>query len=298
MARSNSGVAVLLRRLQARPGSTADGEVLGLCERGALTTALALARSLGTTAIAIAVGPARREDRVLAMALRAGCERALRIHDAGIDELDYFGIGQVLATAARYVGAQVIICGDRSQDESSGAVGPAVADLLDASHLTQVARVDVDGSTLVVERAGDGTRQRFRVAPPVVLCVLPPELSLQAAPAIEADDLDDEAASTRTRRSASTIRVPTIEELDFARLGIEPRMLTHRKSAAGRLRPLRGRRRALLSSTADELVARLHAERVLAGAFDTVPATPRSRRSSSLPKTRSRRGSGDPGAGR
>ena len=72
-------VAILLRRALARPGQSDEHEVLGPCERGALVAGLRVAEGLGHDAVAIAVGPSRREDRVLAMALRAGCSRALRV---------------------------------------------------------------------------------------------------------------------------------------------------------------------------------------------------------------------------
>jgi len=279
--RDAPGIAVLLRRFQSRPGASDDDDVLGLCERGALATALGLAQPLGAQVTAIALGPARREDRVLAMALRAGCDRALRVVDDGIDDLDYFGMAQVLAAAIRHVSARVVVCGDRSQDERTGAVGPAVAELLDAAHLTQVIKAEAEGGALIVDRAGDGTRQRFKVSLPAVLCTRPPPVN--AGPRLSTEDGDD----GRVRRAAALVRVPTIEEIDLARLGVEPLMLAHRRRTAGRLRPMRGRRRALVSRTASELVERLRADQLLDG------AAPRKRRVSTAP-----RGTGEPGAGR
>jgi electron transfer flavoprotein beta subunit len=288
MARDPSGVAVLLRRLQARPGASAADDVLGLCERGALATALALAGPLGMAVTAIAVGPARREDRVLAMALRAGCDRALRVSDEGTDDLDYLGLARILAAAARYVGARVITCGDRSQDEHTGAIGPAVAELLGAAHLTQVVHAEVDADTLVVERAGDGSQQRFRLSPPAVLCVRPPPVvpGAQRAETVPEYD-DDDDTDVRTRRAAALIRVPTIEEVDLARIGVDRAAVDERRTGSGRIRPVRGRRRALVSPTPSDLVARLRADHLIGG------GTPRRRRTSSIQRPR---GSGDPGA--
>lgn len=287
MAREPSGVAVLLRRLQSRPGQSFDDEVLGLCERGALTTALALAGPLGMAVTAIAVGPARREDRVLAMALRAGCDRALRVSDDSLDELDYLGAAQILAAAARYVSARVITCGDRSQDEHTGAIGPAVAELLGAAHVSQVMRVEVEADALLVERVGDGSYQRFRVTPPVVLCVRPPPLDTAARPPVDEPEDDDSRDDIRTRRAAALIRVPMIEEVDLRRLGLDRASLVHRRAPAGKLRPVRGRKRALISPTATDLVSRLRADQLIG------EGVPRRRRATSL----QRKGGGEPGAG-
>jgi electron transfer flavoprotein alpha/beta subunit len=283
VAREPSGVAVLLRRLQARPGVVAEDDVLGLCERGALTTALAIAGPLGMAVTAIAVGPVRREDRVLAMALRAGCDRALRISDDNLDELDYLGLAHVLAAGARHVGARVVVCGDRSQDEHTGAVGPAIAELLGAAHLTQIIRVEVEDDGLLIERAGDGSHQRFRVTPPAVLCVRPPPVKPGIRAVTEETDPGDDA---RTRRAAALIRVPMIEEVDLGRIGVDRGALAHRKAPAGRLRPVRARRRAQVSATPQDLVARLRSDQLIGD------GVPRRRRASSLNRIR---GGGEPG---
>jgi electron transfer flavoprotein beta subunit len=251
-------VAVLIRRLQGRPGASGDDEAIGRCERGALTAALSLGSALGVPVVGIAVGPARREDRVLAMALRGGANRAVRISDDGLDELDYFGLAQVLAAAATWVQATVVLCGDRSEEEGTGAIGPAVAELLGAAHLTAVANVKSEGSgsrtVLLVDRVAGGERQRFRVETPAVLCMRPTAIRNRA---------DDEDPS----RGPS--RVAAIEELDLPRLGLDLRALGHRKGAAGRLRPVRGPRRALVASSAEDLVARLRADHLVPAAAPT-----------------------------
>ena len=251
-------IAVLLRRLQGRPGAIADDEAIGRCERGALSTALALGLALGEPTIAIAVGPARREDRVLAMALRAGASRAVRISDDGLDELDYLGLATVLAAAAKWAGAAIVVCGDRSEEEGTGAIGPAVAELMSAAHLTGVASVKIDGTgsrtVMLVERVAGGVRERFRVESPAVLCTRPPAVRARS----ESSSADDgQRGATRSAAPAS------IEELDLVRLGLDGRVLGHRRGTAGRLRPVRGPRRAALASSAADLIRRLRADHLV-----------------------------------
>src|SRR5205085_5373657 len=142
-------VAILLRRALARPGQSDEHEVLGPCERGALVAGLRMAAALGDDAIAIAAGPARREDRVLAMALRAGANRAVRLGADGIDDLDYLGLAEALAATVRSVGADLVTCGDRSIDERTGAIGPALAELLGFAHVTGVVSLTVDGPRIL-----------------------------------------------------------------------------------------------------------------------------------------------------
>jgi len=265
------GVAVLLRRLQARPGTTSDDEVLGRCERGALVMAVSIAEAMGSAVTAIAVGPARREDRVLAVALRAGCRRAVRIGDEGLDDIDYFGLAQILAAAVTWAGASVIVCGDRSEEEGTGAIGPAVAELLGAAHVTAVAEARVDGEVLLIERVADGHRQRLRVTAPVVLAAQPPLV----APRVPRTDDDERTSPPLVRRAPTPApiagapgAVVSIEAMDLDRLGLDPRALAHRRATAGRLRAVRGQQRAALATSPADLIARLRADHLVDGGED------------------------------
>jgi electron transfer flavoprotein beta subunit len=244
-------VAILLRRALARPGQSDEPEVLGPCERGALVAGLRIAAALGTDAVAIAAGPARREDRVLAMALRAGAARAVRLGADGLDDLDYLGLAEALAATVRSVGANVVTCGDRSIDERTGAVGPAVAELLGYVHVTGVVSVAVDGPRLLCERFGDARRDRLAVNPPAVLCVRPPRTSDLALD----KDKDPEPTKGRARTSPQAI-----DAMDADEVGLDLRRLAPRKNTAGRLRPVRGGKQATILGSAAELVARLEAE--------------------------------------
>jgi electron transfer flavoprotein beta subunit len=263
MAAAPSSVVVLLRRLQARPGTADEGEVLGRCEGGALSTAFEVAARLELPVVAIAVGPARREDRVLAVALRAGCARAIRVDDSQLGDVDYLGVAQVLAAAIKHVGGKVVVCGDRSGDEGAGAIGPAVAELLEWTHLTGVGRVTVEGEHLIAVRHADTVFQRVRLSTPAVLCVVAP--SLEAKPVAEAvaDEEEEAPAAAATRRKRARTPVPSIDELDLADLGIDPRAVAPRRTTAGRLRQVRNRGTPTLATSAADLIARLRADRLL-----------------------------------
>ena len=255
-------VVVLLRRLQARPGVPGDeSEVLGRCEGGALAAAIDLGARMEAPVIAIAVGPARREERVLAMALRAGCERAVRIDDRELGDVDYLGIAQVLAAAVGHVEARLVVCGDRSGDEAAGAIGPALAELLGWSHLTQVHSIAVEGDHLLAVRHGDGVVQRLRVEAPAVLCVAAPPVTVRRAPTRADDDREDEAPAPRRTRARTP--VPTIDELDLGDLELDPRAIAPRRGSAGKLRQVRARGAPALSPSASDLIARLREDRLL-----------------------------------
>ena len=246
-------VAILLRRAQARPGQHDEEQVLGPCERGALVTGLALASQRGTDAVAVAVGPARREDRVLAMALRAGCARAVRIAGEGFDDLDYLGLAEILAAATKKLGADLVVCGDRSVDERVGAIAPAIAELLGIGHVTGVRSARAVDGAIELEHRGDGRVLTLRLPPPLVLATV--------APPVRTKDAAAAAATPAPPSAAQGIVTYELEDL-----GLDARRLAPRRALAGRLRPLRGARQATILPSAAELIERLRRERILDGA--------------------------------
>jgi len=248
---------LFLRRLRGEPGHVSEHAVLGQCERAALAAAMKLREELGATLTTVAVGPASREERVLAMTLRAGCDRAVRVHDRNLDELDYLGLAQILAATAKHLDFDLILCGDRSEDELQGAVGPAVAGLLDVAHISGLCDVkgeiaDERPSLLVRHRAG-GQFHSIRYTPPAVLCVA--AFPRARHPHDRQDDRDPAAAVS--------IRSGTMERLGLDTLGLDPRALSHRRRFLGRPRAMRDGCNATLFTSANDLVSRLVGDRLL-----------------------------------
>lgn len=251
---------VFLRRLRGTPSGAPADDVLGECERAALAAAVTLAEELRAQLTAIAVGPARREDRVLAMALRAGCTRALRVYDNMLSGLDYLGVARVLAATANHVGYDLILCGARSQDENQGAVGPAVAELLEIPHISNALDLRVESGGAIVVRRGDGRIQTLRAELPALVTV-----SRFSRRAEEVDEGDDEDAALDAASSSGRLALQpaTLEEIDLDDLGLEPRELTHRAQFLGRATALRHARQPTVLDSGSALAARLRDDHVL-----------------------------------
>jgi len=238
-------ILLALRRLCDRPDH-AGHEVLGQCERAALAAALRLRADLGARLTAVAVGPAQREDRVLAVALRAGCNHAIRVHDADLDDTDYLGVARAIAAVAGRIGAQLVVCGDRSQDERQGATGPAIAELLGVPHLSGV--IDArpgDGGLVVVQRRG-GRQHGWRCRLPAVMCMAAFPRSRQAVGEVERTD-----------------KTGGIDKLGIDALGIDRQALVARQRLVGPARPTRSSSRAIMLASPRELVERLARERLI-----------------------------------
>ncbi len=254
-------VLLMVRRLRGKPDGSAADDVLGECERAAMAAAVTLRRELPAHVTAIAVGPARREDRVLAMALRSGCDAAVRVHDKNLKDLDYLGVAHILAATANRLGFDLILCGDRSQDERQGAIGLAVAELLEIPHVSSmVTNLHTDENGLIATRRAGTRIHSLRVALPSVVTVArfplrEPEVDNGREPATE-KALDDKPTPDR--------KVPrTLIELDLAALGLTSHELKHRSLCLGRARKVRTKRQTLLLPDAAALVSRLRSDHLL-----------------------------------
>lgn len=157
---SADAVAVLVRAGERRR--------LGACEREALRAALAAGAALELPVLALAAGDPDRVRPALALALRAGCERALELPDAGDD---YLALARTLAAAIDEIGARLIVCGDLGEDSRRGAIGPAVAEELGWPHLSGIVELAAHGREIRCRRRAAGCSTWFGATPPAVLCV-------------------------------------------------------------------------------------------------------------------------------
>lgn len=242
-------ILVLLRRLRAKPDGTPAPEVLGLCDEAALATALALRAGHPETQVtALAAGPADRENAVLERALKLGANHALRVYDDSVESIDYHGIARVLAGAATHIGYDLLLSGDRSEDEIQGAVGPAVAEVLGIPHLTGVRDARLEGRALLASRRDTGLIRTLEIPLPALLTVVSFPRSVAFAP---------ENATTPPPSPGS------IEVLDLAAIGLQTMELKHRDRCLGRAHPVRVVRNVTVVSSPDELVARLRDDHLL-----------------------------------
>jgi electron transfer flavoprotein beta subunit len=237
-------VAVLLRRLRPRNRRSRTPDLLGRCERAALATALAVKREAGAQVTALAVGPARYEQRALQLALRAGCDRAVGVLYPAADSVDYLGVARVIAAALRRDPVDLVVCGSRSQDEVVGAVGPAVAELLDLPHLSSLVDLSLQDGTIVAVRRAAGKLHRFSCRPPLVACI---------------DEF--RRAAVDGARAASRAEVVSVQ---LGELDVRAAELSVRSDFAGSARTTRARAATIVSGAA-ELVSRLADDELLGG---------------------------------
>jgi electron transfer flavoprotein alpha/beta subunit len=171
---------------------------------GALKTAAKFDPNKTGRAIAFAAGGASWLDLVADRARHAG------IASAGVTtdlQLDYLGWAQIVAAAARQLGAGTILVDEASRPERWVEVA-AIAELLDAAQLTHVVKLAPDKDVIHASRVTGRQLQTVRVRGTAVLGV-----RIAGAPI---DEYPTPMPSTSMQR------------LQLEMLGVDPLVLGHR----------------------------------------------------------------------
>lgn len=119
---------------------------------------------------AISIG-SQSSERILRECVALGADDAFRIWDSSLknDLITGDNVARILAAAISTFGFDLIVCGSRGISESSGYVGPALAEYLDIAQVCSVSHIEnkLESNGLIMHRKLDhGDRE-------VVLCHLP-----------------------------------------------------------------------------------------------------------------------------
>ena len=152
--------------------------------------ALRLARNLGgeNEVIALMAGT-KEETAALEAAWACGVDRAARVSGESFAAADFHTLGQVLGSAARTLGGDLILGGARSDTEGLGALTASIARHMSLPHLANIEsleRHDHPPLSVAVTVRGGGRKRRLGVRLPFVMSVV--RGSAGPAPALPARD--------------------------------------------------------------------------------------------------------------
>jgi electron transfer flavoprotein beta subunit len=127
--------------------------------------------------VAVSIGP-KQCTETLRTALAMGCDRGIHILTDPAVRTDYmdlqpYAVAQLLQKIVEQESSDLVLLGKQGIDSDCGQTGPLLAGFLGWPQVTFAAKVQVDGSALVVERETDaGTETIQAQLPAVVTCDL------------------------------------------------------------------------------------------------------------------------------
>lgn len=112
---------------------------------------LQLKEAHGGEVVLVSMGPDRARDAIR-KGLSMGADRGILISDENLAGADALTTARALAAAIKTEAPDVVICSTESYDGSTGMVPPMLAELLGVPQLTFAKKVEVNGTTLKVNR--------------------------------------------------------------------------------------------------------------------------------------------------
>jgi electron transfer flavoprotein beta subunit len=149
---------------------SADAVLDEINER-AVEEALQLKEAHGGEVTVLTVGP-ERAGEAIRKALSMGADKAVHVSDPALHGADLVQTARVLAAAVgRVDGVDLVIAGNEASDGGGGAVPAMLAELLGYPQLTHARKVEVDGTTVKVDRETDDGIIHLEASLPAVISV-------------------------------------------------------------------------------------------------------------------------------
>lgn len=189
----------------------------------AIEEALLLREKHGGEVTVVTVGSEDAESQ-LRTALAMGCDKAVLIEYE--EELDPHISAKILAAYFQAKQADLILAGNASVDHATGQVGPRTAELLNIPYVTTVTGIELDGTTVTVQRDVEGDTEVIETSLPLLVTAqqglneprypsLPGIMKAKKKPldTLELDDIDvDEDEINRSIKKVRTFLPPEKEE--------------------------------------------------------------------------------------
>ena len=131
---------------------------------------LQLKEAHGGEVVLVSMGPERAKDAIR-KGLSMGADRGVLISDPQLAGADALLTARVLAAAIKAEEPDLVICSTESYDGSTGMVPPMLAELLGFPQLTVAKKVEIDGSTLKIQRQTADGYQSVEASTPALITV-------------------------------------------------------------------------------------------------------------------------------
>lgn len=141
-------------------------------DKNAVEAALQLREKHGGKVTVISMGPPQAKD-ALKECIAMGADQAFLVSDRAFGGADTLATSYTLAAGIRKLGKfDIILCGKQAIDGDTAQVGPEIAEYLDISQVTYVAKIEVNGETVRLEREHEEGYEIIETEMPVLLTVV------------------------------------------------------------------------------------------------------------------------------
>ncbi|NOT63425.1 MAG: electron transfer flavoprotein subunit beta/FixA family protein [Acidobacteria bacterium] len=206
-----------------------------------LEAALQLKEKHGGEVIALSLGP-QRVQTVIKEGLARGADRGLHLDDPAFANLDAYGLGAVIAAAAKAEGFDLLLTGLQSDDYGFGQTGVIAAELLGTPHATIVMDVQSESGTLRVKRElENGFFQWVSMPSPAVLTIQSGINTLRYA----------------TLKGIMAAKKKEMKTLDAAALGLDAAALAPRMAFRKLYVPQKSKQTQFIEGSPSEIAAKL-----------------------------------------
>jgi electron transfer flavoprotein beta subunit len=180
-----------------------DRYALNFFDALAVEEALRIKEQVGEGTVTLVTLGTQKSLEALRTGIAMGADEAVLLEDPAFVGGDEYATAKALAAAVKGIEWDVILCGKEAFDDSSGIVGPLVAEFLGIPHITTVVKVDLSPKerTVIVEREIEGGKEVIKATFPVLLAAqkglneprVPPVTGVMKAMRTEIKKLDGAA---------------------------------------------------------------------------------------------------------
>jgi len=142
-------------------------------DKNALEAALQLKTKYGGKVTVLSMGPPQAKE-ALKECLAMGADEAILMSDRAFGGSDTLATSHTLAAGIKKIGkVDIIICGKQAIDGDTAQVGPEIAEHLDITQVTYVAKIEsVEGNTIRVQREHEEGYEVIDAQLPILLTVV------------------------------------------------------------------------------------------------------------------------------
>jgi electron transfer flavoprotein beta subunit len=160
-----------LRESDSTLDRDAADAVINELDEFAIEEGLRQAEAHGGEVTIVSMGPERATESIR-KALSMGADKAVHLVDDALAGSDVLGTSAALAAVLSQIGFDLVIIGSESTDARTGVVAAMLAERLGVPQLSYASKVDIDGSSITINRLAEYGYDTVEASLPAVVSVV------------------------------------------------------------------------------------------------------------------------------